>query len=274
MGHPRVMFPEVERRERTGLGQVVSDEPSDEPAVRRGMQGIEQRQRRPYIVQGDEIAERLRRQAARSLGRRAARAEGTSIRHAEGDRGVALRRDRGPVPGAARERRREAQHRHEVPQRPYGRGVHALRRRGRHGLEHVQAGDEGIVRGRERRRRRHPEHDLRQRRRAREPADVGRQLATQVGQVEGAERMELARFAEVQLGHAFAQQLEPRPEPALGTQRALGDGALDPQVPRREAHDLGRLAVTVGLEHDGRGGDEGHATASPPPRPSSDTRPR
>src|SRR2546421_9527007 len=42
-------------------------------------------------------------------------------------------------------------------------------------------------------------HDLGEHRRPREPSDVGRQVAPQVGEVEGAECVQLARLAEVQL---------------------------------------------------------------------------
>src|SRR5207302_10532362 len=83
-------------------------------------------------------------------------------------------------------------------------------------------------------------------------------VASQVDQIERPQRVKLARLAEVELGHPLAQQLEPRPEAALGTERALGDRALHAQVARREPHHLGRLAVAVRLEHDGGGGDEGH----------------
>ena len=84
------------------------------------------------------------------------------------------------------------------------------------------------------------------------------QVPPQVHEIEGTEGVQLPRLAEVELGHALAQELEPRPESALRSQRALGDGALDAQVPRGEPHDLGRFAVAIRLENDGRGGDEGH----------------
>src|SRR2546425_9982856 len=99
---------------------------------------------------------------------------------------------------------------------------------------------------------------LGERRGASEPPDVVGQVAPQVHEVEGAEGVQLARLAEVELGHALAQELEPRAKPALRSQRTLGDGALHPQVPRGEPHDLGRLAVAVRLEHHGGGGDEAH----------------
>src|SRR5207247_10297254 len=90
------------------------------------------------------------------------------------------------------------------------------------------------------------------------PPEVGGKVARQVDEVEGAEGVQLARLAEVELGHALAQELAPRPEPALRSQRALGDGTLHAQVPRGEPYDLGRLAVAIGLEDDGGGGDERH----------------
>src|SRR5438874_11221366 len=70
--------------------------------------------------------------------------------------------------------------------------------------------------------------------------------------------MELAGLAEVELGRPLTQQLEPRPEAALGTERALRDRALHAEITRREPHDLGRLAVAVRLQHDGGCGDERH----------------
>src|SRR2546425_7976297 len=114
---------------------------------------------------------------------------------------------------------------------------------------------------------------LGERRGASEPPDVVGQVAPQVHEVEGAEGVQLARLAEVELGHALAQQLEPRAEPALRSQRALRDGTLHAQVPRGEPYDLGRLAVAIGLEDDGGGGDERHgycvaataAVVGPPP---------
>src|SRR3989454_8613812 len=113
---------------------------------------------------------------------------------------------------ACRERRREAQDRYEPPQRPHGGGVHSF---GGCGLQDIERGSERVIRELERGRGRHLEHDLGKRRGPREPADVAGQVAPQVDEIEGAEGVKLARLAEVELGHALAQELEPRPEPAL-----------------------------------------------------------
>jgi len=94
------------------------------------------------------------------------------------------------------------------------------------------------------------------------PAWLGRlfrrQVAPQIDEIERPQRMELAGLAEVELRRPLTEQLEPGPEAALGTERALRDRALHAQIARREPYDLGRLAVAVRLQHDGGCGDERH----------------
>src|SRR2546426_293502 len=234
------------------------------------MRRIQRGELHPGVIQGEEIAVRPGWQPVRRLVRRgrlqAAWAEHAAIGHAEQHRPVARRLDRRAISHARRERRLEAQHRDEPPHRPQGGGIHAV---GDRSLEDIERGSERIVSHRERRRGRHLEHPLGERRGASEPPDVVGQVAPQVHEVEGAEGVQLARLAEVELGHALAQELEPRSEPALRPQRTLGDGALHPQVPRREPHDLGRLAVAVRLEHHGGGSDErhGYCVAATPAAP-------
>src|SRR5216117_3072962 len=82
---------------------MVPDKAGDEPAMGRGMRGIERGQRRLFIIQGDEIAIGLRRQLRRWLRTRAFRAEHATFANAEGhsagdgiavsDTGVELRRE-------------------------------------------------------------------------------------------------------------------------------------------------------------------------------------
>ena len=237
---------------------MITDEAGDEAAVRRRMGRIEHRQLRRGVVQGEQVAVGL---AGQPRGRLrecglAARAERAAFRHTERHRRVAPPRlDLNPVSHACGKRRLEAEHGDETPDGPDGGGIRAVG--GRH-LERIEGCEECVVGHREGCGRRHLEHDLRERRGPRETADVGGQVAAQVHEIEGSERVELAGLAEVELGHALAQELEPCPEAALGSQRPLGDRTLDAKLSRGQAHDLRRFAVAIRLQDEGGRRDEGH----------------
>src|SRR5205823_11507422 len=96
---PLATLPEVEGGKGTRLAQVVADEASDEAAMSGRVRGVQQRQIRSRVVQGDEIAVGTGRQAARGLrgGQAAARTERAAVRHAEEHGLVRCRGDRGAV---------------------------------------------------------------------------------------------------------------------------------------------------------------------------------
>ena len=105
-------LPEVEGGEGARLPEVVADEAGEEAAVRGGVRRGERRQIGGRIVEGDEIAVRLRRQAS-DLARKGGLTPGTqhpTLSRAESDLPTAGEGgDRRSVPDAGPERRREAQ---------------------------------------------------------------------------------------------------------------------------------------------------------------------
>src|SRR6266487_4659032 len=150
----------------------------------------------------------------------------------------------------------EPQHAHEQPEPAHRHGI-GLSLLGSH--QGVQSGDEGLVRGGQRRGRRHLEHHLRQSRGAGKAPQVAGEVAPQLDHVERREGLELACFLVVQLCDALAQRLERCAERAARPQHALRDRALYAIIARRETHDLGGLAVTVSPEDDSGRRDKTHA---------------
>ena len=122
-------LPEVEGGEGARLPKVVADEAGEKAAVRGGVRRGERRQRGVRIVQGDEIAVGLRRQAGGLVrgGGRGGRAPGTqhpTLSRAESDLPTAGEGgDRRSVPDAGPERRREAEGSEQEPQAAQRRGV-------------------------------------------------------------------------------------------------------------------------------------------------------
>ncbi len=222
------------------------------------MERIEHRQVRSVVVQGEQIAIRLARQPRGRLwaSRRAARAERPALCDTERHRRIARRVDRDAVAYTRGQRRLEAQDGDQPPGGPNGSSIRTL---GGRGFERIERGDECVVCRREGRGGRHLKHDLGECDCAREATDVRGQVAPQVHEIEGRQRVQLAGLPEVELGHALAQELEPSPEATLGSQGTLGDRALHAELARGEPHDLRRLAVAVRLKHDGGGSDERHS---------------
>ena len=99
---------------------------------------------------------------------------------------------------------------------------------------------------------REAQHDLGERGGGGVALEVGREPDVQPEQIEAGQDVELAVLLHQQPGLALAQDLERGAEPAPGAQRALGDRALDPVLPRGQPHDLGGLAVPERGEHDRR----------------------
>jgi len=97
-----VTLPEVEGGEGTGLGEVVTDEPSDEAAVGGGMRRVEPWQVRSSVVQSEEVPVGLPRQPGERWARCAVRAGDAPVGHAE-RHGVGAVNDGGAVPHAGRE---------------------------------------------------------------------------------------------------------------------------------------------------------------------------
>ena len=126
-------LPEVEGGEGARLPKVVADEAGEKAAVRGGVRRGERRQRGVRIVQGDEIAVGLRRQAGGLVrgGGRGGRAPGTqhpTLSRAESDLTPAREGgDRRSVPDAGPERRREAQRSEQEPQAAQRHGVDRVR---------------------------------------------------------------------------------------------------------------------------------------------------
>ena len=123
-------LPEVEGGEGARLPKVVADEAGEKAAVRGGVRRSERRQRGVQIVQGDEIAVGLRRQAGDLVGS-GGRAPGTqhpTLGRAEGDLTPARDGgDRRSIPDAGPERRREAQRSEQEPQTAQRHGVDRVR---------------------------------------------------------------------------------------------------------------------------------------------------
>ena len=111
-------LPEVEGGEGARLPKVVADEAGEEAAVRGGVRRGERRQLGGRIVEGDEIAVRLRRQAG-DLARKGGLTPDTqhpALGRAEGDLPTAgAGGDRRSVADAGSERRREAQRSQQEP---------------------------------------------------------------------------------------------------------------------------------------------------------------
>ena len=111
-------LPEVEGGEGARLPEVVADEAGEEAAVRGGVRRGERRQLGGRIVEGDEIAVRLRRQAG-DLARKGGLTPGTqhpAFGRAEGDLpSTGEGGDRRSVPDAGPQRRREAQRSQQEP---------------------------------------------------------------------------------------------------------------------------------------------------------------
>ena len=126
-------LPEVEGGEGARLPKVVADEAGEKAAVRGGVRRGERRQRGVRIVQGDEIAVGLRRQAGGLVrgGGRGGRAPGTqhpTLSRAESDLTPAREGgDRRSIPDAGPERRREAQRSEQEPQAAQRHGVDRVR---------------------------------------------------------------------------------------------------------------------------------------------------
>src|SRR5918997_767125 len=70
--------------------------------------------------------------------------------------------------------------------------------------------------------------------------------------------MKLPVGLENELRLALAQQLERGTKPAFRPKSTLGDYALYAVLASGQPHDLGRLAVSQGGDHDGRCGNQGH----------------
>jgi len=125
-----VALPEVEGGEVARLPEVVADEAGDEAAVRRSVCWGERREWGVRIVEGDEIAMGLRRQAG-GLARRWGRApltQHSALGRAEGDLPPARNGGhRRSIPDAGPERRREAQRSEQEPQAAQRRGVDRVR---------------------------------------------------------------------------------------------------------------------------------------------------
>ena len=123
-------LPEVEGGEGARLPKMVADEAGEKAAVRGGVRRGERRQRGVRIVQGDEIAVGLRRQAGGLVGR-GGRAPGTqhpTLSRAESDLPPAREGgDRRSIPDAGPERRREAQRSEQEPQAAQRHGVDRVR---------------------------------------------------------------------------------------------------------------------------------------------------
>ena len=223
------------------------------PAVRGGVRGVQLRQRGADVVQGQQVAIGVRRQARGGLRPGALGTEHATFRGTERD--TAVPRDRDPVAHARIELGRETEDADEEPDPARGNGIRVpgVGRR-----ERVEGVCERIVGGGQGRGGGHLEHHLGERGSPREAPQVARQIAAQVGHVERGHRLQVAGFLVVQLHHTFTERFERRAEGTARAQHALGDGALHAQLARRQAHDLGSLAVAEGLEDDGRRRDERH----------------
>jgi len=88
--------------------------------------------------------------------------------------------------------------------------------------------------------------------------EIGGKAYSEVNHVERRESVQLAVVLDVQLRLPIAQDLQRRAEGTARPQCALRDRALDPELARRQSHDLRRVAVAERGEDDGGGGDEGH----------------
>ena len=186
--------------------------------------------------------------------------ERAALARAEGQR-AALGEPRA-IADAGVERRGEAEHAHEMPQQAKAERVEVGRGGG---LERRERVPKQIVALRMRIRRCEAEHHLRERFGRGIARQIGGQADVQVHQVESREEVQLPVLLREILRLTLAQELERAAESALGTKGSLGDGALHPVLAGGEAHDLRRLAVAQGREHDRRRGDEGHSRKIPPP---------
>ena len=197
--------------------------------------------------------------------RGAGRAERAAFAGAERERAV-LGQQRA-VARARVERRREAQHAHEVPEEPEAERLH-LAPAGACSRARSASRNSVVALG-VRVGRREADHDLGERGGGGVARHVGRQAHVQVLEIERREHVQLAVLLGEVLGLALAQELERGAEAALRPQRALRDGALHAVLPGGEPDDLRRFTVAERRQDDRRSDDQWPCIEiyTPPARP-------
>lgn len=219
-----------------------------------GMLLVEHRKRHGGIEERAQVGVGVGGKRGGHLMRGARRTERAALARTERQR--AFRRHRRAVPGADLERGGKSEHGDEGPEQAAAQSLDVGTGDELEGIERLPQLLEAFrmgIGGRE------AEHNFGKRGGGGVAIEILGQSGAEPRQLERGQYMQLAVFFDEQISLALAQSLQRGTEAALGTERTLGDGALDAQIARGEADDFRGFAIAERGEDDRGRANERHA---------------